>query len=61
MTSVLHDPIFDVPEVPIDYNNRKENTDSIHDEGEEEILGYEGEHEGGGREDLADEEEEHNK
>ena len=39
-------------EVPIDDDDSHEDTDSVHDEGEEKILGDEGEHERGGREDL---------
>ena len=42
------------PEVPIDYDNSDEDTDSVHDEGEEEIFGYEGKDEGGRGQDLRD-------
>ena len=48
-------------EVPVDDDDRDENTDSVHDEGEQEILGNEREDERGGWENLWDKQEEHNK
>ena len=48
------------PEVPIDYDDCDEDTDSVHDEGEEEIFGYEGKDKGGRGQDLGNEKEEHN-
>ena len=48
-------------EVPVDDDDRDEDTDSVHDEGEEEILGDQREHERCRRQNLGDEQEEHNK
>ena len=47
-------------EVPVDDDDGDEDADGVHDEGEEEILGDEGQHEGGGGQDLGDEQQEHN-
>ena len=46
------------PEVPIDDDDRADDGDDVHDEGEEEVLGDERDVDGGGGEDLGDEEEE---
>ena len=47
-------------EVPIDYNNCNQDANSVHDEGEQEIFGYEGKDKGGRGQDLRDEKQEHN-
>ena len=47
-------------EVPVDDDNSHEDADGVHDEGEEQVLGYKGQHQRGGGQDLGDQEEEHN-
>ena len=40
------------PEVPVDDHHGDEDTDGVHDEGEQQIFGYEGKDEGGWGQDL---------
>ena len=47
-------------EVPVDDDNSHEDADGVHDEGEEQVLGYKGQHQRGWGQDLGDQEEEHN-
>ena len=46
--------------VPVDDDNSDEDADGVHDEGEEQVLGYKGQHQGRGGQDLGDQEQEHN-
>ena len=48
-------------EVPVDDDDGDKNTDGVHDESEQEILGNEREDKWSGRENLGDKQEEHNK
>ena len=57
---VWHGVCAGTSEVPVDDDDGDEDADGVHDEGEEEILGDEGQHEGGGGQDLGDEQQEHN-
>lgn len=41
-------------EIPIDDNHGHKDTDGVHDEGKEQILGYQWQHQGSWRKDLAD-------
>ena len=40
------------PEVPVDDDDSDEDRDRVHDEGEEQVLSDEGQHQGGGRQNL---------
>ena len=46
--------------VPVDDDNSDEDADGVHDEGEEQVLGYQRQHQGGWGQDLRDEQQEHN-
>ena len=47
--------------VPVDDDNSDEDADGVHDEGEEQVLGYQRQHQGGWGQDLRDEQQEHDK
>ena len=47
-------------EVPVNDDDRNQNGDDVHDERKEQVLSNEGNLHGGGRQDLGDQQQEHN-